>query len=119
MSARWAVWFDPDQRTEISDARRPLRLTNENIGGTDVDDGNAGEPNLYRAGCRDGRSVAGAVGVALTPSGGVEQVAVPMIDGGDDVGLGEFTGLSDAAPERAPGVPRRSSGPSATAPARA
>jgi hypothetical protein len=47
MSARWAVWFDPDQRTEISDASRPLRLTNENIGGTDVADGNAGGPDLY------------------------------------------------------------------------
>ena len=30
------------------------------IGGTDVDDGNAGEPDLYRIGRRDGRGVADA-----------------------------------------------------------
>ena len=39
MTARW--WLDPDQN-EISEARRPIALTNGNIGGTDVADGNAG-----------------------------------------------------------------------------
>jgi hypothetical protein len=33
----------------------------------------------------------------MTPGGGVEQVRFPMIDGGDDVGSGEFTRLSTAA----------------------
>ena len=42
------------------------------IGGTDVDHGNAGQPDLYRTGCRDGRGVADAAGVALTTGGSGE-----------------------------------------------
>lgn len=54
-----------------------------------------------------------------------KEIGFLMIDGGDDVGSGEFTGLSDAATERAPTAssskyalrsPQRSSIPRAFAP---
>ena len=40
-------------------------MTNKSIGGTDVADGNAGGPDLYRTGCRDGRGVVEAAGLIV------------------------------------------------------
>ena len=60
--------LDLDQN-RTSKTRRPPVLTNVNIGGTDVVDGNAGEPDLYRTGRRDGRSVAEAAGLIVDNAG--------------------------------------------------
>jgi hypothetical protein len=66
-----SLWRDDDLiqiRTETSEARRPVSeagRTHESIGETDVADGNAGEPDLYRTGRRDDRRVAGVAGLIV------------------------------------------------------
>jgi len=54
------------------------------IGGTDVDDGNAGEPDLYWTGCRDGRGVADAAAAGVTkrrrePTSSIERFNVSIL----------------------------------------